>query len=256
MHRLDDRVAIVTGAARGLGADIARAIVAAGARVTLTDVREEMGQEVAAELGDAAMFIRQDVTRAVDWERAVLATEQRFGSVTSLVNNAVCNNMSRFEEITEQEFRAVFEVNELGCFLGMKAVIPAMRRAKSGSIVNVSSTAGMHPSSGAAYGASKWAIRGMTKVVAHELGPEGIRVNSLHPGWMRTPATQHEPFGEVARFLPLRQVAETRDIAKSPVFLLSDDANLITGTEFLIDGGALLLGSVDMARAVMSRGQS
>jgi 3alpha(or 20beta)-hydroxysteroid dehydrogenase len=136
----------------------------------------------------------------------------------------------------------------------MKAVLPAVRRSGAGSIVNISSTAGMHPSSGAAYGASKWAIRGLTKVVAAELGPEGIRVNSLHPGWMRTPATANEPLEKVAEFLPLRQIADTRDIAKSVIFLLSDDANLITGSEFLIDGGALLLGSVDMARKVMAEG--
>lgn len=252
MNRLDDKVAIVTGAARGLGADVARAIVAAGGRVTITDLREDLGRELEVELGDAAIFVRQDVTKAAGWDKVIATTESHFGAVTSLVNNAVLNDMSRFEDITEDVFRAVFEVNELGCFLGMKAAIPAMRRARSGSIVNVSSTAGMHPSSGAAYGASKWAIRGMTKVVANELGPEGIRVNSLHPGWMRTPATEHEPLDKVAEFLPLRTVGRTQDVAKSVVFLLSDDANLITGAELLVDGGALLLGSVDMARTVMS----
>ena len=253
MNRLDEKVAIVTGAARGLGADVARAIVAAGGKVTITDLREELGRGVADELGDAAIFVRHDVTKAAGWETVIATTESHFGSITSLVNNAVLNDMSRFEDLTEDVFRAIFEVNELGCFLGMKAVIPAMRRARSGSIVNVSSTAGMHPSSGAAYGASKWAIRGMTKVVANELGPEGIRANSLHPGWMRTPATEFEPLDKIAEFLPLRKVGATPDVAKSVVFLLSDDANLITGAEFLVDGGALLLGSVDMARTLMSR---
>ncbi len=249
MSRLDGKIVIVTGAARGLGADIARAVAGAGGKVTITDLREDMGQSVAQEIGESALFLHHDVTKSADWSAVVEATEQRFGRVTGLVNNAVRNDMSRFEDISEEVFRAVFEVNELGCFLGMKAVLPALRRSGAGSIVNISSTAGMHPSSGAAYGASKWAIRGMSKVVANELGPEGIRVNSLHPGWMRTPATENEPLDKVAAFLPLRQIADTRDIAKSVLFLLSDDSNLMTGTELLIDGGALLLGSVDMARA-------
>ena len=252
MSRMDGKVVIVTGAARGLGADIARAVAGAGGKVAMTDLREDMGQSIAQEIGESALFLHHDVSKSADWSVVVDATEQRFGRVTGLVNNAVRNDMSRFEDISEEVFRAVFEVNELGCFLGMKAVLPALRRSGAGSIVNISSTAGMHPSSGAAYGASKWAIRGMSKVVANELGPEGIRVNSLHPGWMRTPATENEPLDRVAAFLPLRQIADTRDIAKSVLFLLSDDSNLMTGAELLVDGGALLLGSVDMARAAMA----
>ncbi|WP_088347346.1 MULTISPECIES: glucose 1-dehydrogenase [Rhodomicrobium] len=252
MSKLNGTVALVTGAARGLGADIARAVVAAGGKVVITDLRDELGTQVATELGDAAIYRHHDVTKAAEWAAVVDETVRHFGSLTGLVNNAVRNDMSPFDRLTEKDFREVFEVNELGCFLGMKAAIPAMRRAGHGSIVNVSSTAGMHPSGGTAYSASKWAIRGMSKVVANEMGPENIRVNSLHPGWMRTPATEHEPLDEVAKFLPLRQVGDTRDVAKSAVFLLSDEANLITGTEFLVDGGALLLGSVDMARSILS----
>jgi 3alpha(or 20beta)-hydroxysteroid dehydrogenase len=246
MNRLDGKVALVTGAARGLGQSIARAFIGAGAQVVLADVMEAPGEAAATALGSAARFQRLDVRHALDWEVAVAATEVSFGPISILVNNAVRMDMLPFGELTEAEFRAVFEVNELGCFLGMRAVLGSMRRTAKGSIINISSIAGMHPSGGIAYSSSKWAIRGMSKSVARELAPEGIRVNSVHPGWMRTPSTEGAPLEEVAKRLPLRSIGEPGDVARLIVFLASDDAGYITGSEYLIDGGALLMGTFEL----------
>jgi 3alpha(or 20beta)-hydroxysteroid dehydrogenase len=245
MNDLTGKTALVSGAARGLGESVARAIVRAGGQVLLTDILEDQGRAVAQKLGERARFRRLDVTQAADWERAVQTAEAELGPVSVLVNNAVRMQYSSFDALTEAEFRGVFEVNELGCFLGMKAVLGAMRRAGGGSIVNVSSIAGMHPASGVAYCSSKWAIRGMTKSVANELAPENIRVNSVHPGWMRVPSAAGAPLDEVAKLLPLRKVGDPDEIAKLIVFLASDDASLITGGEYLIDSGALLMGTLE-----------
>jgi 3alpha(or 20beta)-hydroxysteroid dehydrogenase len=247
MASLAGKTAIVTGAARGLGESAARAVAKAGGKVMVTDVSEERGRAVAEEIGALARFRRLDVSRRADWEAAVAAAETELGPVTVLVNNAVRMQYSSFDDLTEEEFRGVFEVNELGCFLGMKAVRDGMRRAGGGSIVNVSSIAGMHPASGIAYCSTKWAIRGMTKSVAHDLAPENIRVNSVHPGWMRVPSAQGAPLEEVAKLLPLRKVGDPDEIAKLIVFLASDDASLITGGEYLIDSGALLMGTLEFA---------
>lgn len=246
MKRLAGKVALVTGAARGLGESIAREIVAEGGVALITDVNEELGKTVAGDLGDRAMFISHDVSRAEDWQEVIRIGETRFGPIAILVNNAVRHDMAPFQSMTVDEFRAVFEVNELGCFLGMQAILPTMRRAGKGSIVNISSIAGMHPSGGMAYCASKWAIRGMTKSVAHELAAEGIRANSVHPGWMRVPSTASAPTEKVEPLLPMRRVGEPEEVAKLVVFLASDDASLITGSEYLIDGGALLMGTLEI----------
>ncbi|MFC3174089.1 SDR family NAD(P)-dependent oxidoreductase [Novosphingobium bradum] len=244
MNSLEGKVALVTGAARGLGEHVARAIARAGGKVLVTDIAPE-AEAVARDIGEAALFHRLDVTSAPAWGEAVAAAEAAFGPVTVLVNNAVRMQWSSFDELDEAEFRGVFEVNELGCFLGMKAVAGPMRRAGVGSIVNVSSIAGMHPASGIAYCASKWAIRGMTKSVARELAPENIRVNSVHPGWMDVPSGAGANLDEVARLLPLRRVGDPAEIAKLVVFLASDDASMITGGEYLCDSGAMLLGTLE-----------
>ena len=244
--RLNRKVAIVTGAARGLGASIAEDIVAEGGRVLLCDVLEEQGREVAERLGTAARFMPMDVTQAAQWEAAVRDAEAAFGPVQVLVNNAALIELMSFDEITEDVFRKVSEVNELGCFLGMKAVVPSMRRAGGGSIVNISSIAGLHSAGGLAYTASKFAIRGISKAAAHHLGPDRIRVNSVHPGWMRTPQTEAAPLDWVSTLLPLRQIAEPSQVAKVVSFLASDDAAMITGSEYLVDGGALLMGTLDI----------
>lgn len=244
--RLNGKSALVTGGARGLGASIAADIVAEGGRVIICDILEEMGAAVADSLGPAATFRAMDVSKSEQWAGTVAEAEEMLGPIDILVNNAAVIELMSFDDITEEHFRQVFEVNELGCFLGMKAIVPSMRRAGGGSIVNVSSIAGLHSAGGLAYTASKFAIRGMTKSAAHHLGPDNIRVNSIHPGWMRTPQTEIAPLDWVSTLLPLRRIAEPGEVAKLVSFLASDDAAIITGSEYLIDGGAMLMGTLDI----------
>lgn len=254
MTRLDGKVAIVTGAARGLGESIARAIVAAGARVLITDIDDARGSALAAELGPGAVYRRLDVTRRDDWAAAVAAAETALGPVTVLVANAPRMEMGSFDDMTEEEFTSVWRVNELGCFLGMKATVESMRKAGGGSIVNICSVAGMHPSGGLAYSASKWAMRGMTKSAARELGRENIRVNAVLPGWMRGPSSEGIDLERVAAVLPLRRVGNTDKIAQLVVFLASDDAEFVTGSDYVIDGGAMLMGSFEVIDLLAGRG--
>ena len=244
--RLNGKTAIVTGASQGLGASIAADIVTEGGTVVICDIQVEQGRAVAKMLGAAASFRHLDVSKSADWAAVVAETETRFGPIDVLVNNAAMIELMSFDDITEAQFRAVFEVNELGCFLGMKAVAPSMRRAGGGSIINISSIAGLHSAGGLAYTASKFAIRGMTKTAAYFLGPDRIRVNSVHPGWMRTPQTEIAPLDWVSTLLPLRRIAEPGEVAKLVSFLASDDAAIITGSEYLVDGGAMLMGTLDI----------
>lgn len=244
--RLSGKNAIVTGSARGLGASIAADLAREGARVMLCDVLDDLGRQTAAAIGDAAVFRRMDVSKSDEWASAVAAAEAAFGSVDVLVNNAALIEQVPFDEVTEDLFRSIFEVNALGTFLGMKAVVPAMRRVGGGSIVNISSTAGVHSSGGLAYTGSKFAITGLTKTAAHMLGPERIRINSVHPGWMKTPQTEVVPQEWVASLLPLRTIMDTKEVAKLVSFLASDDSSMITGSEHLIDAGALLMGARDI----------
>jgi len=212
----------------------------------LCDVLDDLGREVAASIGDAAVYRRMDVTRSGEWAEVVGAMEAEFGSVDVLVNNAALIEQVPFDEVTEELFKSIFEVNALGTFLGMKAVVPAMRRAGGGSIVNISSTAGVHSSGGLAYTGSKFAITGLTKTAAHMLGPEKIRINSVHPGWMKTPQTEVVPQEWVASLLPLRTIMDTKEVAKLVSFLASDDSSMVTGSEYLIDAGSLLMGARDI----------
>jgi len=245
--RLKGKNAIVTGSARGLGASIAADLAREGARVMLCDVLDDLGREVAASIGDAAVYRRMDVTRSGEWAEVVGAMEAEFGSVDVLVNNAALIEQVPFDEVTEELFKSIFEVNALGTFLGMKAVVPAMRRAGGGSIVNISSTAGVHSSGGLAYTGSKFAITGLTKTAAHMLGPEKIRINSVHPGWMKTPQTEVVPQEWVASLLPLRTIMDTKEVAKLVSFLASDDSSMVTGSEYLIVAlrGYLIRNDVD-----------
>ncbi|GAA0317271.1 glucose 1-dehydrogenase [Sphingomonas oligophenolica] len=244
--RLSGKNAIVTGAARGLGASIAADLAREGARVMLCDILEDQGRDVARAIGESAMFRRLDVTQSSEWADAVAEAEAAFGSVDVLVSNAALIEQVPFDEVTEELFKSIFAVNALGTFLGMKAVVPAMRRAGGGSIVNISSTAGVHSSGGLAYTGSKFAVTGLTKTGAHMLGPEKIRINSVHPGWMKTPQTEVVPREWVASLLPLRTIMDTAEVAKLVSFLASDDSSMITGSEYLIDAGSLLMGARDI----------
>ncbi|WP_030754526.1 glucose 1-dehydrogenase [Streptomyces griseus] len=234
---LTGKVALVTGAARGIGAAQARLFAALGARVVLADVLEEEGRLVAGELGDTARFVRHDVTDEASWRAAVAAAEA-FGRLDVLVNNAAIYTTSPIEDEDPARLDALLRVNLAGPFLGIRAVVPAMRAAGGGSIVNMSSQAGLQGIWGhGGYGAAKWGLRGLTKTAAIELGPDGIRVNSVHPGAIATGMTAH--LGTTAHpAAPLGRVGEPEEVARLVAFLASDDSSYLTGAELAVDGGA------------------
>jgi 3alpha(or 20beta)-hydroxysteroid dehydrogenase len=250
---LDGKVAIITGAARGQGAAAARVFVAEGARVVIADVSDDAGKELASELGDAAYYRHLDVSSEEDWASAVEEAVQTFGGVHVLVNNAGVLHFSAVEETKLADYERVVRTNQFGCFLGMRAVIPAMTQAGGGSIVNVSSVEGLAgmPYT-VAYAASKFAIRGMTKVAALELGPRNIRVNSVHPGMIDTKMVQdaiggHEvDLSPVTRKLALRRVGRAEEIANLVLFLASDLSSYSTGAEFVADGGSTATHALNM----------
>jgi 3alpha(or 20beta)-hydroxysteroid dehydrogenase len=246
MGRFSGKVVLISGGARGQGAVEARMIVAEGGRVVLGDVREEEGRALAAELGEArARFLRQDVTVEADWDRAVTTAVEAFGGgLHGLVNNAGIYVPRTLMETDAALFERHTRVNQLGCFLGMKAVVPAMERSGGGAIVNISSTAGLVGSPGAiAYCATKWALRGMTKAAAIDLAPRGIRVNSVHPGPIDTEMLKaRTPEDNAARLqlVPMKRAGTAEEVAKLVLFLLSDESSYMTGSEVAIDGGASL----------------
>ena len=243
MERVKGKVILISGGARGQGAAEARLFVAEGARVVIGDVLEAEGRQLASELGPSAAFVRQDVTQERDWETAINAAE-RLGGLHGLVNNAGIYQPSTLTETDAELFERHMRINQLGCFLGMKTVVPLMERSGGGSIVNISSVAGLRGSPGAiAYSATKWALRGMTKAAAIDLAPRKIRVNSVHPGpidtemlKVRTPEQNQQRLQQV----PMKRMGTAEEVAALVLFLLSDESGYITGAEVAIDGGASL----------------
>jgi 3alpha(or 20beta)-hydroxysteroid dehydrogenase len=242
MGRLDGKVAIVTGGAMGQGAGICRAYVAEGAKVVIADVAKDLGQLLADELGAASHFAHLDVSDQAGWTSLVAETNERFGPVDILANNAGILRFGSVETMPLDEVELLFRVNQLGCWLGMQSVVPTMRANGGGSIINASSTEGLGGMANTvAYGATKFAIRGMTKGASHELGKYNIRVNSVHPGMIDTPMTRVHG-GDVAMEygaskIPLRRVGYPEDVAPLYVFLGSDESSYINGAEIAIDGG-------------------
>ncbi len=241
MNDLTGKTVIITGAARGLGAEAARLAVASGARVVLTDVLDEEGAATAAALGDSARFHHHDVTSVEDWQAVADFALAEFGSIDGLVNNAGIATGTFLETESVEFFRKVVDVNLTGVFIGMKTVIPAMKAVGGGSIVNISSAAGlMGLALTAGYGASKWGVRGLSKIGAVELGTDRIRVNSVHPGMTYTPMTAatgiQQGEGNYPN-TPMGRVGEAGEIATAVVFLLSADASYVTGAELAVDGG-------------------
>ncbi|MEY9847723.1 glucose 1-dehydrogenase [Streptacidiphilus sp. MAP5-3] len=241
MFDLDGKTVIITGGARGLGAETARQAVAAGANVVITDVLDEDGAATAAELGDRARYHHHDVTSEQDWADVLTFTLDTFGGVHGLVNNAGISTGSFLADESVEHFRRVLDINLTGVFIGMKTVIPALREAGGGSIVNISSAAGlMGLALTAGYGASKWGVRGLTKIGAVELGTDRIRVNSVHPGMTYTPMTAgvgiQRGEGNYPN-TPMGRVGEADEIAAASCFLLSDAASYVTGAELAVDGG-------------------
>lgn len=244
MGRVWDKVAIITGAARGQGAVAARLFAAEGARVVVADLREDQARAVADEIGDRASFVRLDVGDEASWKNAVEHALTSFGKLDILVNNAGIFHKKPIEETSVDEIVNVFRVNQLGVLLGMKAVLPAMRAAGGGSIVNISSVAGLRGAPNtAAYTASKHAVRGATKVAALELSPYRIRVNSVHPGLIDTDMvreTLDTSFMDgLVKAIPQQRMGTSDDVARMVLFVASDEASYSTGCEFVCDGGSL-----------------
>jgi 3alpha(or 20beta)-hydroxysteroid dehydrogenase len=246
MGRLDGKVALITGGARGMGKSHVRHFVAEGARVVFGDVLDDKGAYVAAKLGDqSCRYIHHDVTCEADWAAAVALATDTFGALDVLVNNAGILAFAPIADMALADFRRVLEVNAVGCWLGMKAVIEPMTKAGGGSIVNISSIEGFTGAAGlSAYSASKFAIRGMTKAAARELGQFGIRVNSVHPGGVLTrmvidQANAGRNGESFLGNLPLGRFADPGEISRLVAYLASDESSYSTGSEFVADGGVL-----------------
>ncbi|WP_374414026.1 SDR family NAD(P)-dependent oxidoreductase [Novosphingobium colocasiae] len=240
--RLEGKVAIITGAAQGQGAHEAKAFVAEGAKVMITDVKAEV-LDLAKSLGDDARAMIHDVSDEDQWQAVVAAAIEAFGKIDILVNNAGIFSPGPVTETSKATFVAHFNVNQLGTFLGIKAVVPAMKDNGGGSIVNISSGAGQrgYPDM-VAYQGTKWAVTGMTKGLARELAPFGIRVNSIHPGLIETPMIAG-PEGkadfmvEIAKTVPLGRTGTTDDVVEPVIYLASDMSGYVTGSEMTMDGG-------------------
>jgi 3alpha(or 20beta)-hydroxysteroid dehydrogenase len=247
MGRLDGKVALITGGARGMGKSHVRHFVAEGALVIFGDVLDEPGEAVAAELGESCRYLHHDVSEEADWTAAVAAAITAFGKLDILVNNAGILLQAPITEMPLAAFKRVLDVNAGGCWLGMKSVVEPMKAAGGGSIINISSIEGLTGAADCtAYAASKFAIRGMTKAAAQELGQFGIRVNSVHPGGILTAMvfdtaqTMDAERGErYMRALPLGRFGKSREVSHLVAFLASDDSSYCTGSEFIADGGIL-----------------
>ena len=243
--RLAGKVALISGAAGGMGAEEARLFAREGAKVIIADVLEDEGRQVEADIrgaGGEAVFVPLDVTREADWEQGVGAAVQRFGKLDVLVNNAGLSSTSVDDPLETEGWHRIMQVNTTGVFLGTRFAIPAMQAAGGGSIVNISSIMGFvggesgHP----AYHASKGAVRIFTKAIAVQYGPDNIRANSIHPGFMppmRSASPSRLRTDALIAETPLRRTGELIEVANGVLFLASNEASFITGTELVIDGG-------------------
>ncbi len=244
MGRLDGKVALISGGSKGQGAAEAKLFAQEGAKVVLADILDDEGKKIEAEInetGGEAMYLHLDVTSEADWAATVRAAVDSYGKLDILVNNAGILLRKGVEETSAEEWDRIQDVNSKGVFLGVKAAIPAMREAGGGSIVNISSIAGLRGSTSTAYGASKGLVRLLTKSTAVQYGPEGIRCNSVHPGIIETDMTEEmlDSAGReqwLAR-TPLRIIANAHDVALGVLYLASDESRYVTGSELVIDGG-------------------
>lgn len=236
MGRVDGKVAIITGGSRGMGASHARLLVSEGAKVVIGDILDDEGKALAEELGDAAVYVPLDVTQPDQWERAVSTAVDEFGSLSVLVNNAGIVNGSSIQQFDLDRWRQILDVNLTGSFLGIRAATDSMIAAGGGSIMNISSVEGLRGSPWAhGYVATKWAVRGLAKSTALELAAHNIRVNSIHPGLIRTPMTEGIPDDMIKA--PLGRPAGSGEVSTFVLFLASDESSYATGTEFVVDGG-------------------
>ena len=245
--RLENKVALISGGARGQGAAEAKLFAQEGAKVVFGDVLDQEGRKVEAEIiesGGEATYIHLDVTREADWVAAVNETVNRYGRLDVLVNNAGISIRKSIEDTTEEDWDRIMDINAKGVFLGTKHAIPAMRQAGGGSIINISSIAGIvgGPFTGGSYAATKGAVRLLTKSTAIQYAKEGIRCNSVHPGLLETPMTQDllaDPATRDMRTqrIPLGRIGTAEDVAYGVLFLASGESSFMTGSELVIDGG-------------------
>ncbi|MEM9013695.1 MAG: glucose 1-dehydrogenase [Pseudomonadota bacterium] len=243
MGRLDGKVAIITGGAQGMGEATARLFASEGANVAMGDVKADEGEAVAKEIGDAAHFQKLDVTSEDDWASLVTAVNEKWGRIDILVNNAGVVHFTDIEDFDPVDAQRVIGVNTIGPVLGAKHVAPTMKSQGNGAIINISSVDGLRGCNGlTVYTASKWALRGLTKSLAFELGPAGVRVNSIHPGGVDTPMgnSRNLPPDELHfafKRVPLQRIGKPEEIAQASLFIASDEASYITGAEIAVDGG-------------------
>lgn len=243
MDRLTGKVALVSGGARGIGEGIVRRFVAEGARVAIADILDDEGKALAAELGDAVIYLHLDVTNRDDWAAAVAAVEAKWGRLDSLANNAGVIVFKRIDDLTEAEIRRLLDINLMGVINGTQAAIPALERSGGGSIINMSSADGISGANSlSVYCASKFAVRGFTKACALELGHRKIRVNSIHPGGIYTPMANptkvpRELYDKGFWIYPAQRSGDPEDIGAAAAFLASDDGKYCMGTELAVDGG-------------------
>ncbi len=238
--RLEGKTALITGGARGQGEREARLFAAEGADVMVTDVLDEQLALVVKDIGGSARGVHQDVSSEEGWATVVAETLSAFGRLDVLVNNAAIYRVGPIEEERLDDFNRILAVNLTGTFLGIRACIPALRASGGGSIINISSVAGLEGFSGhAAYGSSKWAVRGLTKIAALELGQYGIRVNSVHPGAIDTPmiAGFARPGVDRGAAYPISRIGVPLDVAQLALFLASDESTYVSGAEITVDGG-------------------
>lgn len=243
MRRLEGKTAIVTGGARGIGEAIVRRFVTEGARVVIADILVPQGEALASELGESAAFARLDVVARGDWDAAIRLAETHFGKLDCLVNNAGVILFKTLDDISEAEMRRIVDVNLVGVMIGTQAAVPALERAGGGSIINMSSADGISGANAlTAYCASKFGVRGFTKAAALELGPRGIRVNSIHPGGILTPMSNphnapRDLYDRGYWIYPAQRSGDPADIGAAAAYLASDDARYCYGTELSVDGG-------------------
>lgn len=240
MKRLDNKVALITGASGGMGAAHAKLFIKEGAKVVLTDLNQEAGKTLAKELGSNAIFLKLDVADPKDWARVVQETETQFGPINILVNNAgIADPIAPIQEMDNDGYMRMIKINQYSVFLGMKYTFPSLKKTGNGSIINISSVSGFIGLPGMiAYDATKFAVRGMTKTAAAEFGKYGIRVNSVHPGAIETSMVTDEE-RKIAKSIPLSRIADPIEISKLVLFLASDDSSYSSGSEFTADGGML-----------------
>ena len=243
MGRLEGKVAIITGGARGMGAETAKLFAAEGASVVITDILADEGEALAKQIGEKVLFVRHDVSNEDDWKTVAEQAQARFGRIDVLVNNAAVVHFAGIEQLTKPDLERVLGINVIGPLLGIKTIGPIMKAQGKGAITNISSIDGLRGCNGlSAYTASKWAVRGLTKSAALEYGPHGVRVNSIHPGGVDT--VMGNPTGRKDAELnkdytnvPLQRIGRPEEIASASLFLASDDASYVSGAELSVDGG-------------------